>query len=638
MSERTNPELAISIPSTLRGLADGIDPSKRHVVAFEQSQGDTFLDVTYGEVQDRARAIGNALLDLGVRKGDRVGILAENRYEWPVTYLGAAAVGATVASLDIFFTPDEAAKVLRLSEPTVIFTSAKFLKRIAPTLADLSGLRQVVCFDDHEGNGSADQMHWQALCDRGQALFDAGTDHYAAATVDPEDIATIIFLSTTLGVNLSHRAIMANQEGFLPLMTLEGSLGKRWISILPFHHAWPTVVGFLYPLLTYATNTILASTKLEAVLETIRARGIHFVMIVPVLVERLYELIGQQARQAGVFAGLDLPRSMPLPDRFDRALREPGRRRLLNATLERMGLAGMDCIFSAGAHLFLSQAAKFKALGLDVINNYGLTETTPIISHSTPSVQRMGSAGKVIHKVEIRIDQPDRYGNGEICARGAVLFSGYFNAPEASAAVLDADGWLHTGDVGMLDDDGFLYITGRCKPMIVTQGGKNVYPKEIEAAIVRSPLIDQVVLTPKIVDEREFPYALVHPNWEAVRKHEQEHDLRLDDAGVRKLLQGELQATTGAIAGYKLPEDFEVVYGPIDVEEVRGRNLRFETPRGRDADSDADTADTDAAGTATATAPATAPGDVPDQVLSDAIARYLLAEIARTLDILLSTR
>lgn len=620
MTEPTNPELELRIPPTLRGMLDGFDPSKRDIVAFEQPEGDTFRDVTYGEVQDRARALGNALLDLGIRKGDRVGILSENRYEWPVTYLGVAAMGATVVSLDIFFTPDEAAKVLQLSEPKVIFTSHKFLKRIEPVRAELTELTHVVCFDEHEGNGQPCQLHWEAFCDQGQALFDAGKDLYSTAQVDPEDIATIIFLSTTLGVNMSHRAIMANEEGFLPLMTTEGSVGKRWISILPFHHAWPTVVGFLFPLLTYATNTLLATTKLELVLQTIRARGIHFVMIVPVLVERLYELIGQQARQAGVFEGLELGPTTPLTARFDRALKEPGRRRLLNATLDRMGLAGMDCIFSAGAHLFLSQAAKFKALGLDVINNYGLTETTPIISHSTPSVQRMGSAGKVIQTVEIRIDQPDRYGNGEICARGAVLFSGYYKAPEASAAVIDKDGWLHTGDVGMLDDDGFLYITGRCKPMIVTQGGKNVYPTEIEAAIVRSPLINQVVLTPRIVDEREFPYALVHPDWDAVRAHERSHGLRLDDAGVRKLIQAELQATTVAIAPYKLPEDFEVAYDTIDLEEVRARKLRFELPKGQDTSTD----DT----------PATvADTDVSDPALMGGIARYLLAEIGRTLGI-----
>jgi 3-oxoacyl-(acyl-carrier-protein) synthase len=289
-----------------------------------------------------------------------------------------------------------------------------------------------------------------------------------------------------------------------------------------------------------------------------------------------------------------------------------------------MGLAGMDCIFSAGAHLFVSQAAKFNALGLDVINNYGLTETTPIISHSTPSVQRMGSAGKVIHKVEIRIDQPDRYGNGEICARGDVLFSGYFNAPEATAAVHDEDGWLHTGDVGMVDEDGFLYITGRCKPMIVTQGGKNVYPREIEAVIAQSPFIDQVVLTPKIVDERELPYALVHPDWEAVAAHEQEHGLRLDDAGVRKLIQAEIQATTGAIASYKLPEDFEVVHGPIDSEEVRARKLRFDPPRGEGAAAAED---------GPAASGDVARPDVTDQALTGGIARYLLAEIARTLDV-----
>ncbi len=628
----------IPIPRTTRELLDHMAPDKLDRVAFEQpTGGGAFQGVTFGEVRVMARALGNALLHMGVSAGDRVGILAENRFEWPITYLAVSSVGATVVALDIFFTPQEADKVLRRSSPRAVFCSRRFLERVEASRDSSPNHFQVICFDSDPGSGStgpaeaagSQRLTWSELSDRGQQLLDEGEDRYAHSVPDSEDIAAIIFLSTSLGVNMSHRAIMANLEGFAPLMTTAGSLGKRWLSILPFHHAWPTVVGLLYPLVTYSTNTILATTKLELVLETIRARSIHYVMIVPVLVERLYELIAQQARSAGLFEGIDP--DLPLPERVEQALREPARQRLMEATLAEMGLSSMDCIFSAGAHLFLSQAAKFKAIGLDVINNYGLTETTPIISHSTPSVQRMGSAGKVIHTVEVRIHEPDRFGNGEICARGAVLFSGYFDDPEATARVLDEDGWLHTGDMGVLDDDGFLYITGRCKPMIVTQGGKNVYPAEIESAIALSPFIRQVVLTPRIVNEREFPYALVHPDWEAVARMERESGRRLDDAGVRRLIQEEIQSTTGSIAPYKLPEDFEVCFQPIDVTEVRARRLRFEVPAG--AKEQGSSAQGAGSPTAEEHAGPRERSSVTDEALQNAIAQHLLQEIAMVLGV-----
>ena len=308
-------------PATLRELVEGLDGARGHLVAYEVKDGETYRSLTFREVREQARAVGNALAELGIGPGDRVGLLAENRVEWPIAYLAVASIGATVVSLDIFLTAREAARVLALTTPRRVFASERFIDRLAeawPSAASDAPDGPIIAFD---GRGRPDGRHTYAdLCERGRALFAAGTDHYAALEVDPEDDAAIICLSTTRGVVMSHRALMANLEGFRPLMGGDASMERRWLGQLPFHHAWPTTVGLLYPLFTSSRVTVLATSQMDAILDAVGERRIDYLMLVPALVDRLYLAIHAEARRDGLFEGLELAASAGPAESFEAAL------------------------------------------------------------------------------------------------------------------------------------------------------------------------------------------------------------------------------------------------------------------------------------------------------------------------------
>ncbi|MFH2009034.1 MAG: beta-ketoacyl synthase N-terminal-like domain-containing protein [bacterium] len=612
----------LTVPANIKELVEGFAPDKLSLEAFETRIDGVWQSVTYGEVQDQVRAIGNALLELGIAKGDRIGILSENRNEWPIAYLAVSSIGATVVNMDIFWKVPELVRVLETAQPRMVFTSAAFVGKIKAAREGSPSLEHVICFDDHDALGRDGHLHLRALLDRGKTLLESGTDLTRSVHIAPDDVATLIFLSTGTGVNLTHRGLMANLEGFLPDMTEADSLEAHWLGLLPFHHAWPTTVALLFPVWTYSRVSMLTTTKMDVVLETVRQRKIDFVMLVPVLVERLYEHIHHHAKRAGLFDGLELPAASPMTDAFDAALREGRRRKILSRTLVELGVTCPKCIWSAGAHLFASAESKVRRLGVNLVNAYGLTETSPIVSHSTPTYNRMRAAGRVLPNIEVKIDRPDKYGNGEILVRGDILMGGYYEDPEETRKVIDADGWLHSGDLGMVDDDRYLYITGRLKNVIVTPGGKNIYPAELEPAISQSPYVAHVVVTPRIVDIDEFPHAHIQVDLDALNKLEREQSKRFTDGDVRALIQGEIQSTTESIAAYKLPKDFSISYEPLDEEALRTRVLYFDEPQRTRRHAVA----------AEAGAEDEEPTGIGEQALTSTIASYLLDKVSDIFD------
>lgn len=638
----------LGVPQTIRAMLEGWDADKMDIVAFNERREDSYASVTYGQVLLRVKWIGNVLLKMGVRRGDCIGLLAENRVEWPLTYLAVSSIGATVVSLDIFLKDRELTTVVETCKPRMIFTSSKYFERVVEASQDWPWLEHVVCFDQHERLFASTARGAEALSDRlgriqreeaekdrpfageaylyfdslqriGNKLLERGTDLFADAMVEPDDVASMIFLSTTVGVELTHRGMMANLVGWLPEMGLEDSLQKRWLALLPFVHAWPTVCGLLFPLFTYSTVTILATTKLNDIFATLKERNIDYVQLVPLMVERIYQGIYDAAKADGIFVGIDLPAKATASDWFDQALTDAWRRSILTSTMERLGLSGLRCAWSAGAHLFRSAAAKTKKVGLNVLDAYGLTETSPIITHSTPTHNRMGSAGRPIPTVQVRIDTPDKYGNGEICAKGEVLMAGYYKDPEATHAAFDKDGWFHTGDIGLQDEDGFVYITGRCKDIIVNQGGKNIYPQEVEAAIGQSELVADVAVVPKIHNDREFPYAIVQVDQAVLAAHEQQSGRRLADKQVRALIWDEMQKAKSLVSHFKLPESFEVTFDTLDREAQKSGVLMFEESQPAECSVTENTSeDADQA-----------LSDVDTQIVASAIADYLAATVPR---------
>ena len=634
------------VPRTIQELVTSFESAQLEQVALQWQDGGAWRELTYRALLEQVRDFAAALRSLGLGRGERVALLAENRPEWLVGYLAVTSLGATTVNLDVFWSAQELGAVLVASEPRLVCTSNRFVDKILAARDRLPTLEHIVLFDDNpallpDPEAGVDKrfagrpfLRFDGLCRAGARWRAAGAEGLDTAEVAPGDTATIVFLSTGLGVELSHRGIMANHEGFLPLMGGRACCGRRWLSLIPFHHAWPLVQGFLFPVLTYSRLVLAPSPRLDDVLEVLKAQRIDYLQLVPAVVERLYEHLGQRAKQDGLFAGLGLPAAAGLPERFAAVRRHPERCARLDALLDALGLPAVECIWSAGAHLYLGAATELKALGIDVLDAYGLTEASPAICHSTRRWNKLGSAGRVLPNVEVRIDRPDRWGNGEILCRGPNLMGGYFRDPERTRSVIDAEGWLHTGDVGVLDEEGYLYITGRCKNMVVTPGGKNVYPAELEAAIGRSPLVADCVVVPRIEGRTEFPYALIRVDLPALAAREAAEGRRYGEAELRALVQAEIQQTTASLAHYKLPRDFELTFEALDARALRERPLRFEEPQPAGpllarsplpavggAEDAAPTKERDEAGA------------VDPELLTRAIAGYLCREIARVADV-----
>ena len=550
---------------SVREMVESFRPDRLDCPALNMKRGDSYWTLDYRGLQDHIRSLGTALLADGVRAGDRVGLISENRSEWVITYLAVTCVGAVIVPFDILLKREELTAVARASGTRMVFTSSEYLAKVSAVCSELGGSGKLVLFDG-PGPAPAPSTPWPlrwfgAFVEWGRAARAAGRDLYARAPVDPEDLAALIFTSGTTGtpkgVMLSHRNLVENGDGVQ--MTTELGPGDNWIIVLPFHHTYPTSMGVFTPLLTYGMITSVPSMKTNVLVGIMKETGATCVPAMPLLIEKIYK---------GVLGSV---KTRPLPVRilfgamaavssfFFRVLHIRIGRLLFRSVARQLGVEKLRFFVSGGGPISKETIDGMEALGLMTYQGYGLTEAAPVIASCCPAHNRPGSVGLPLSNMEVRIDSPDANGNGEIVARGPSIMLGYLDMPEKTAEVIDADGWLHTGDLGRLDADGYLYITGRLKNIIVTKGGKNIYPEEIENLLSASPLLSEVVVVGRLDDEGgEYPHAIVYPDPEVLAAHEAEKGRRLDDEEVRALVRAEIQKCTAGAAVYKIPHGFEV--------------------------------------------------------------------------------
>jgi long-chain acyl-CoA synthetase len=373
-----------------------------------------------------------------------------------------------------------------------------------------------------------------SLLEAGRILQGRGIDPFAYP-VSPDDLAALIFTSGTTGVPkgvmLSHRNLVENGDG-VQQTTLLGP-GDNWIIVLPFHHTYPTNMGIFVPLLTFARITTVPSMKTHVLIQTMKETGATCIPAMPLL----FALSGFSFKVLHLRIGKLLFRSVA----------------------RELGLEKLRFFVSGGGPIAKEVIDGMEALGLTTYQGYGLTETSPVISSTCPARNRPGSVGLPLSNVEVRIEGKDANGNGEILARGSNVMLGYLDMPEKTREVIDPEGWLHTGDIGKLDSDGYLSITGRLKNIIVTKGGKNIYPEEIENLLLASPLISEVVIIGKLDEEGgEYPYAIVYPDPDALQALGAERGAPLTEAQVNEVVHGEIRKCMAGAAGYKVPRGFEV--------------------------------------------------------------------------------
>lgn len=480
--------------------------------------------ISSDEMLARARQIALGLYALGIRRGDRVALLSENCPEWTLSDVGCLFSGAIDVPIYPTLTPPQVAYILKDSGARILFiqNQAKF-DQVKDFLKDCPALERVIFFDPG-GVTEPSALSFAELQERGRELKEKNPNlsEGLSRAVKPEDLATIIYTSGTTGepkgVMLTHTNLVTNlidSSGHLSFSAADSVL-----SVLPYSHVLERLAMYMY---MHHGMSIFYAESMEKIGDNLREVRPTILICVPRLFEKIYMRIKDAAAAGGktkasilswaVNVGKDYARHtlnhQKVPPLL--AFKYKLASRLVFSKWH-AGVGGRIRVFiSGGAALPDEIALVFAGAGLPIVQGYGLTETSPVISAGQLEDNRIGTVGKPIHNVEVRIAA-----DGEIETRGPNIMQGYYNKPAETRAVFTDDGWFKTGDIGTLDEDGFLRITDRKKELFKTSGGKYIAPQPIEQMIKGSRFVNQVVL---IGDGRKFPAALIVPDWEQLRAY-----------------------------------------------------------------------------------------------------------------------
>ncbi|MDE0322929.1 MAG: long-chain fatty acid--CoA ligase [Candidatus Poribacteria bacterium] len=489
-------------------------------------KGGTYQDISYAELGESVDAFSKGLNALGVQKDDRVAILSENRPEWAITDFGTLKARAVTVPMFSTLTAAQVGYILKDSGSKIICVSTEAqLKKVISIRDEVPTLEQIICFDPIEGETPEGVIQFEAVCEL------EGEETDAAATED--DIATIIYTSGTTGdpkgVMLTHANFIFNLQACKSLIDVSDA--DVLLSFLPLSHVFERLGGHYVPLfsgakIAYAESTFTVAQNMGEVSPTV-------MLSVPRLYETMHDRIlravqeGSPLKQKifhwGVSVGSAVSSAIQQGKKPSAILQlqQNIADKLVFAKLKAATGGRLRFFVSGGAALPQAIAEFFHAAGILILEGYGLTETSPVISMNHPEGWKFGTVGMPVPGIEVQIAE-----DGEILTRGPHVMKGYFNNESATAEVIDGEGWFHTGDIGIIDEDGFVKITDRKKNIIVLSNGKNVAPQPIESELVQSPFIDQIML---VGNERKNLAALIVPNFDALKAWAAENGVATDD-------------------------------------------------------------------------------------------------------------
>ncbi|HRY56092.1 MAG TPA: AMP-binding protein [Spirochaetia bacterium] len=531
-----------------------------HTALRYRARGETaFQEWSYARLGREGEAFASYLLAEGLAAGDRVAIWSENRPEWAVAYMAIVAAGLVAVPIDALLPDEDVARILKAAEVGALVASGKFAKALPALAAALGSLRAFVGLDGapSPGIGSLAAASWSEA-----SSFSGGPGLPSPDSIAPEALASIIFTSGTTGtpkgVGLSHGGIIANFDASIHSLPI----GKEdvFMCVLPLHHTYPTTCCLISPLAVGASVTICEKMVGKVILDDARDSGGTVFIAVPLLYDKLAQgvLQGVRAKPAPVRAAVGALRAV---SRTGLALGAPWiGRALLKGFRTQVGLGSARLLVAGGGPLNAATAAIFDELGFTIVQGYGMSENGPLISTNTPRYHDHRSAGLAVKRTRVRIADPNEEGIGEIQVTSPSLMLGYWRDPEATASVFTPDGWLRTGDLGRIDERGYIYITGRIKSMIVTAGGKNIYPEEIEARFDGSRVAREILVVGRSrgeSDAAEEVAAVILPDLEAIAA---DHGAATaaDPSRVRELVKAEVERVNRSLPTYKKISDFHL--------------------------------------------------------------------------------
>lgn len=516
--------LAAGEPTTLPEVFEFVARVHARPDILNYKRDGRWFPISSADVLERARSIAAGLYSLGIRRGDRVAILSESRPEWTLTDAGCIFLGAIDVPIYPTLTPAQVQYILKDSGARVLLLANETkLGEIQSILSDCPAVEHLIVFErDPESKSAAISL--EQLETRGQAFARQQRELLRDLELQakPDDLATIIYTSGTTGepkgVMLTHGNLVSNlvdSSGHFSFGVADTAL-----SVLPLSHIFEREAMYMY---LYRGMAVYFAESIDTIGPNLREVHPTILVGVPRIFEKIYARIRQRTAEKGRASVALLNWAVNIGKDFARHLLEKKRVPMWLSLQHKLAtklmfskwktaLGGrIRLLVSGGAALPEELALIYIGAGIPIIQGYGLTETSPVITASSIEENRVGTVGKPIRNVQVRIAA-----DGEIETRGPNVMRGYYNKPEETRAVFTEDGWFKTGDIGTIDADGFLRITDRKKELLKTSGGKYIAPQPIEQLIKGSPFVNQVVL---IGNGRRFPAALIVPDWERIESY-----------------------------------------------------------------------------------------------------------------------
>lgn len=463
--------------------------------------------ITYEQFKNDVVSLGTSLLRKGFSK-KRIAVIGKNSYQWCVSYLAASIVGIVVP-IDKELHTDDVINFMNVSQTVCILGDSKNLDCILENIEKVENPDTIfVSFDKKE-----DKNSFASLLSDGKNAYQNGNTTFDAIEIDPDELRILLFTSGTTGsakgVCLSQRNVCSNILSTYGIVKVK--ISDLFFSILPLHHTYECTLGFLLPI--YSGASIAHCEGLRYITKNLSEFHPSVILCVPLLLENVHKNIIKNMNKS-------------LPEKYRKKEGNPFsdlpffiKKVVRNKVKNTLG--GRLRVFIVGAAAANPDiVADFKALNLMTLQGYGLTECSPLVAGNTDFFQKDDSAGLPIPNVEYKIDAPNKEGVGEILVKGPNVMLGYYEDEEKTKLTI-VDGWFHTGDLGRIDENGYLYITGRCKSVIVTKNGKNIYPEEVEYYLNDNPLISEALVLGihKEEDDETYINAQIYPNIEAITEY-----------------------------------------------------------------------------------------------------------------------
>ncbi len=482
----------------------------RVAISYKQNPKDTdTVKVTYTEARDYIRHMGTELIHMGL-SDKHVALIGESSYKWICSYFCLMSIGAVVVPIDKDLPVDEMAGQIDFADCEFVMYSKVVEEKILQLKDKLPKVKTYISMSKSRIEGAVDLFDIVA---RGRERFKDGDNSYYNYKIDRDRLATIVFTSGTTGKG---KGVMLSQKNIVSDMTqgmYNFAITPKTINVLPPHHTYGSTVNFVGH---FAQGSeIYISSGLKYISEEIKEQQPSHLILVPLFVEALYKKMWQAAEKSGK---ADTLRKMI---NISNKLRKMGidlRKKFFKSIIDGFG-GKLELIISGGASLNQDIIDTFDAIGITVLNGYGITECAPLISCNRNKYQKKGSVGCPIIGEQVKIKNPNENGEGEICVKGPNVMLGYYKDPEATEAAFDDEGYFRTGDIGKLDDEGWIYITGRLKNVIILSNGKNVYPEEIEMEISKVFGVNECVVyagKSELVPNKEVIVAEIFPDFEAL--------------------------------------------------------------------------------------------------------------------------